>query len=184
MKNTLNRFIELADKIAANPNEQQKYTGLCNLMVEIQNTIPNAITANAKAIDGNKELRLNVWRSYFSDFGDRTYREQMGFVKKHYSDIEQWQTETADQQRERENKLKENSQITGIEPNVVEIGSWYKPKGASNFVRNIKTEPQPDSIYIQHGIYRQWYDVRNTPYFRLFLQIWQQGNTANFETTC
>ena len=186
MKDTLNRFIELADKIAANPNEQQKYTGLCKLMVEIKNTIPNTITANAKAIDSDTKLRLNICRYYIchNGFGDHTYREQMGFIKDHYSDIQVWEQETGDQQRERENKLKEYSQITGIEPNVVEIGSWYKPKGASNFVRNIKTEPHPDSIYIQHGIYRQWYDVRNTPYFRLFWQIWQQGNTADFETIC
>lgn len=185
MKNTLNRFIEFADKIAANPNEQQKYTGLCNLMATIKNTIPNTITANAKAIDSDTKLRLNVWRSYFSDFGDRTYREQMVFVKKHYSDIEQWQTETGDTLKERQNKLEKYTETDWLPESVVEVKTERQPN-CINSVTKVKKEPHPDQTYCRSGknYYRQWHDLKNAPYFRLFWQIWQQGNTANFETTC
>ncbi len=187
MKNTLNRFIELADRITANPDEQQKYTGFCGLMDKIKNTIPNTITANAKAIDSDKGLRLNVCRSYMchNGIGDHTYRLQMEFIKKHYSNIQAWERETGDKLKERQSKLEKYTETDWLPESVVEIKTERQPN-CINSVTKVTKEPHPDQLYCRCGAnyYRQWVEQKNSPYFRLFWQIWQQGNSANFETIC
>lgn len=187
MKNTFNRYIELADKIAANPDEQQKYTGFCGLMDKIKTTIPNAITANAKAIDSDTKLRLNICRHYIchNGFGDKTYRLQMEFIKKHYSNIQAWERETGDKLKERQSKLEKYTETDWLPESVVEIKTERQPN-CINSVTKVTKEPHPDQLYCRCGAnyYRQWVEQKNSPYFRLFWQIWQQGNSANFETIC
>lgn len=187
MKNTLNRFIELADKITANPDEQQKYTGFCGLMDKIKTTIPNAITANAKAIDSDTKLRLNICRHYIchNGFGDKTYRLQMEFIKEHYSDIQAWEQETGDTLKERQNKLEQYKDIDFL-PETLISTQTYRPENCINSVTKTQKEPHPDQTYCRSGknYYRQWHNLKNAQYFRLFLQIWQQGNTGDFETIC
>ena len=183
MKNTLNRYIELAERIAANPDEQKKYTGLCGLMGEIKITIPNVITANQKAIDSNKELRFWHTNTPHKPFNDYDKIGLIHFVKEQHSDIQAWEQETADKQREHQNKLEQYSE-TDFLPETV-FGTEIHHTNCMS-VRKPQTQPHPDQIYCLKGrnYYRQWNDNKNSPYFRLFWQIWQQGNTADFESIC
>lgn len=187
MENNLKRYIELADRITANPDERQKYTGFYGLMDNIKNTIPNVITANQKAIDSDKGLRLNVCRFYMchNGIGDHTYRLQMEFIKKHYSDIQAWERETGDKLKERQSKLEKYTETDWLPESVVEIKTERQPN-CINSVTKVTKEPHPDQLYCRCGAnyYRQWVEQKNSPYFRLFWQIWQQGNTADFETIC
>ena len=187
MENNLKRYIELADRITANPDERQKYTGFYGLMDNIKNTIPNVITANQKAIDSDKGLRLNVCRYYMchNGIGDHTYRLQMEFIKKHYSDIQAWERETGDKLKERQSKLEKYTETDWLPESVVEIKTERQPN-CINSVTKVTKEPHPDQLYCRCGAnyYRQWVEQKNSPYFRLFWQIWQQGNSANFETIC
>ena len=177
MQNNLKRYIEFAQRITANPDEQQKYTGLCNLMAKTKTDIPNVITANQKAIDGNTYLRLN---GYFSDiyFGNihSDFREQMWLIKYHYSDISIWEQETGDKLKEHQNKLNRFADVVKLPPIIDEI-----VVGANSGVRE---HPDPNQKYCINGEYRKWDNQKNSPYFRLFWQIWQQGNTADYETIC
>lgn len=163
MKNTLNRYIELADKITDSPDEQ-KLKAFCNLMAKIETAIPNVITANQKAIESNTELRFWHIHSPFKPFNEYDNIALIGFIKERHGDIQAWEQETGDILKERQNNIEKYKQ--------------------TDWIRYANGEKHPDIIYCKGGKYWRWNEQKNSPYFRLFWQIWQQGNTADFETIC
>jgi hypothetical protein len=166
----LDRLTEFAEKIMQNTDITQKGNGLNNLLAKVKNTVPDVITDNSEAINNNTNWRFN---RYIQDvkfgFINSLYNDIIYIVNEHITDIINFENDTPEQQKQRQNKLIQYSQTVGISP--IPTGEWERFSNGNVRVERQKTKPHPDIIYCQNGIYRQFEKYSKMPFYCIFLNI-------------
>ncbi len=161
----IERNTELANKILHNPDPEQKYKGLSNLIESIATELPDAITVEHRdLVLSHHTLRFNDYWSNVYLYGSGVgFRDCVNLITKHRDEVEQWEQDDAATIAMRKDKLKEYAQTFSIQNPPKEIVKFVGRNARTEVIR----EPHPDRIYCQHGSYRMFDQLKDGYYYRL-----------------
>lgn len=161
----LERNTELANKILHNPDPEQKYKGLSNLMDSIATELPDAITVEHRdLVLSHRTLRFNdYWSNVYLYGSGVDFRDCVNLITKHRDEVEQWEQDDAATIAIRKDKLKEYAKTVSIQNPPKEIVKFVGRNARTEVIR----EPHPDRIYCQHGCYRKFDQLKDGYYYRL-----------------
>jgi hypothetical protein len=184
----LDRLTEHAGNILQINDTKQKAIGLHNLLNRVKNAVPDVIADNAEAIKSiSGGWRFNLYLqnvkyagSYNPDGFSFSPNHIISFVYNHISDITEFENDTPEQIELRKKKLEEYRQTVGL--SQIPTGEYESCRG----IVRVKTMPDPDVIYLQSGVYRQYDEYSDDLFYCLCLNIKRDYSFTqqNFKSVC